>query len=301
MTESQINYFLAVAREKSISKASELLFVSQPAVSKQIALLESELGCRLFERHTRGLTLTTSGVAFEKLFLEFQLRFRDTMETAHVEANTLSGHYVLGAYDGWLLSEFCLDLFDVLSKKYPLVNFDIMTYSIDQIVYALKRGEVNHIIATDSLLKSHPDLDITPICQIDTLLMFSASDERAEKSDLSIKDFANSTFYITTSQNNSNGFSQLMKICGEAGFSPEIEYLPTLQAVYNKIQSNKGAFLTNEWIMAKSNPIFKCLHLEDKVNVSFASLKGCESVLSETIKADILGYYSEVFKINIKR
>ena len=131
MTQSQINYFLTVAREKSISKASEALFVSQPAVSKQIALLESELGCKLFERHTRGLQLTAAGKAFESLFLEFQLRLKETVEAAKASESTLSGSYVLGYLEGWLLPDFFQDLSAMFSEKYPLVEFDTSTCSID--------------------------------------------------------------------------------------------------------------------------------------------------------------------------
>ncbi|MBQ1331557.1 MAG: LysR family transcriptional regulator, partial [Lachnospiraceae bacterium] len=57
MTLSQIRYFLAVARELNFSRAAEALYVSQPAVSKQVSQLEQELGVKLFDRTNQGLVL----------------------------------------------------------------------------------------------------------------------------------------------------------------------------------------------------------------------------------------------------
>jgi DNA-binding transcriptional LysR family regulator len=59
-----LRYFVAVAEHKSIRLASERIHVTQPAVSRQIHDLEEELGLELFDRHPRGLTLTTAGVSF---------------------------------------------------------------------------------------------------------------------------------------------------------------------------------------------------------------------------------------------
>ena len=296
MTESQINYFLAVAKEKSISKASEALFVSQPAVSKQIALLENELGCKLFERHTRGLDLTNAGRAFESFFLEFKIRLRETLEYARAEENSLTGRYVLGAFDGWLLSEFTLDLFDHLRKKYPKVEFDVMSYSIDQIFYALKHGEVNDIVATESVLQNNPDLQVHHICSIHSILLFSADHPLAGREDLSLSDFADSTFYFTTPQNLTSGISHVLQLCNSAGFSPKIEYVPTLSAVRNKLQSTTGVFISNEWIIDRNNSVFRSITLSDKVDIGFASLKGTSSSPFAAIRRDALEFYRNKYK-----
>lgn len=68
MTQSQITYFLTVADTLSFSKAAAALFVSQPAVSKQVSLLEEELGLTLFDRTRQGVFLTEAGRLFSELF-----------------------------------------------------------------------------------------------------------------------------------------------------------------------------------------------------------------------------------------
>ncbi|MBS0455071.1 MAG: LysR family transcriptional regulator [Proteobacteria bacterium] len=62
----QLRYFVGAAEAGSLLKASSKLHVAQPALSAQIAALENELGSRLFDRSSRGVTLTASG----KIFLE---------------------------------------------------------------------------------------------------------------------------------------------------------------------------------------------------------------------------------------
>src|SRR5258707_359553 len=58
-----LRYFAAVAAEGNLTRAAERLFVSQPALTKQIKQLESQLGMRLFIRSLAGMTLTPAGPA----------------------------------------------------------------------------------------------------------------------------------------------------------------------------------------------------------------------------------------------
>src|SRR5258708_4315020 len=62
-----LRYFAAVAAEGNLSRAAEGLFVSQPALSKQIKQLESQLGVQLFTRSRAGMTLTAAGQALAKV------------------------------------------------------------------------------------------------------------------------------------------------------------------------------------------------------------------------------------------
>ena len=66
MRLEQITYFLSVAEHGNITAAAKSLYISQPALSKQITLLEQEVGLPLFERQARGVVLTQAGVQFKR-------------------------------------------------------------------------------------------------------------------------------------------------------------------------------------------------------------------------------------------
>ena len=75
MNDLQIDYFMAVATNLSFTKTSEELFVSQPAISRQISQLEKELGCRLFTRNNQGTQLTEEGRLYFDLFSKYKAEF----------------------------------------------------------------------------------------------------------------------------------------------------------------------------------------------------------------------------------
>ena len=61
-----LRYFLAVAREESITKAAELLHLTQPTLSRQIGQMEEELGVKLFDRGARKIALTNEGLLLRR-------------------------------------------------------------------------------------------------------------------------------------------------------------------------------------------------------------------------------------------
>ena len=86
MNTDRIAYFLAVVREGSFSAAAKNMYVSQTAISQQIASLEKEMGCALFHRLSTGAVLTDQGEQFlpyaERL-MGIQLELQDAFADAH--------------------------------------------------------------------------------------------------------------------------------------------------------------------------------------------------------------------------
>lgn len=134
-----LRYFLTVVREESITKASEVLHITQPTLSRQLAQMEEEIGVKLFDRGTRKIKLTNEGILLRRRAEEI-LQLVDKTEKELVEQEEqVEGRISIGC--GEITSVQLLpELIDSFRQKYPRVTFDIFTATADLVKEQMDKG-----------------------------------------------------------------------------------------------------------------------------------------------------------------
>lgn len=92
-----LEYFLAVAREESITKAAKALSMTQPPLSRQLKELEDELGKQLFIRGNKKVTLTEEGILLRKRAEELIELMEKTKEEIRSSEERIHGTVLIGA------------------------------------------------------------------------------------------------------------------------------------------------------------------------------------------------------------
>lgn len=137
-----LKYFLTVVREQSITKAAEVLHITQPTLSRQIAQMEDEIGVRLFERGSRKITLTNEGLLLRRRAEEI-LQLVDKTEKELIEQDEqVEGKITIGCGEIGAV-QLLPDLFESFHEKYPLVTFDIYSATADHVKEQMERGLVD--------------------------------------------------------------------------------------------------------------------------------------------------------------
>lgn len=137
-----LQYFLAVARENSISGAAEFLHLSQPTLSRQLKELEEELGKQLFIRGNRRITLTEEGMILRKRAEEVVELIQKAEEEIAASDDMLAGDIFIGAgeTDG---NRFLVKAMTAMQQDYPLVHFHIISGDKAMITEAIDRGTID--------------------------------------------------------------------------------------------------------------------------------------------------------------
>ena len=138
--------FYHVARSGSFSRAAAVLFTSQPAVSRSMAALETELGCRLFIRDRRGVSLTPEGRMFYahvEVACEQLRRGREAVEAA---VGLQSGSIAIGASET-ALRAYLLERLDRFHARYPGVRLRLYGGTSLRAMEDLKSGAIDFAVA----------------------------------------------------------------------------------------------------------------------------------------------------------
>mgnify|MGYP001623226373 CR=1 FL=1 len=134
-----LRYFVATAIEGNITRAADILHVTQPTLSRQLMDLEKELGTTLMLRGKKGLTLTDDGIYFRQRAEEI-IELADRLERQFAEkSETISGIINIGATEA-IGSRMLAKLIQKFSKKYPLVQFCLYNEMADTIKDRLDKG-----------------------------------------------------------------------------------------------------------------------------------------------------------------
>ena len=134
-----LRYFLAIVREESITKAAELLHITQPTLSRQIAQMEEDMGVKLFDRGTRKIVLTNEGLLLRRRAEEI-LELVDKTERELAEQDEkVEGTVSIGCGD-LAAVQMMPELIKKFRERYPAVNFDLYTATADHIKDRMDRG-----------------------------------------------------------------------------------------------------------------------------------------------------------------
>ena len=173
-----IKAFTTVAETSSFSLAANRLHLTQPAVSKRIALLESQMGVRLFDRIGRTLTLTEAGRALEPRALEILLSIEDTQRVISNLAGDVGGQLSLATSHHiglWHLPQ----VLRAFSAQHPKVALDLHFMDSEVAYEQIVQGNLELGIITLAPT-SHERLASIPIWRDELVFVCSADQPLAQ-------------------------------------------------------------------------------------------------------------------------
>ena len=158
----QLEYFLSVAKARSLTSAAADLGVAQPTLTKSIRALEDELGVKLFLRQPRGVDLTSYGEALLRHAETLNVQLRDAIREVRSLQRGMSGSVAIGAGPAWLRRLLPLAVARVV-KRNPAIRVRVDGGYDDLLLRALRRGEIDLVVAEVPSPENTKDLKVIPL------------------------------------------------------------------------------------------------------------------------------------------
>jgi len=181
-----LRYFLAVAREENMTRAAELLHVTQPTLSKALKALEDELGKKLFTRHSFSIALTDEGVLLRDR-AENLVTMADKIEKEFLSLDDITGgELYFGLAESYQIRYLAKEL-SALKAQYPGLKYHITSGDTEQVTEKLDKGLLDFAVICDA--PNGKKYDYLPFPEGDIWgLIFPADDALAQKETIRIND-----------------------------------------------------------------------------------------------------------------
>lgn len=139
MDIKDLRYFLALAKEGSVTAAADYLHLTQPTLSRQLGELEAELGATLFIRGSRRITLTDEGMRLRKRAEEILELVRKAEAEFHAPAETVSGDIYIGGGETYVMG-LVTDVIRELQEEHPHIRVHIFSGDGDEVRERIDKG-----------------------------------------------------------------------------------------------------------------------------------------------------------------
>lgn len=193
MTFRQIEYFMTIAECKNFSVAAKKLYVSQPAISQQLSMMEQELGYSLFARSNRRVDLTKAGEIFYDACLQMRKIYNDANARIEKMLCQDAGQLTIGMLESMSVPPLSKLLKD-FSLSHAADSIQMESHSFSGLIKGLSSGKLDLII-TLSLDPGIHHVQQKHLIETPCILVISKNHPLSGKENLTIRDFDNDIFY----------------------------------------------------------------------------------------------------------
>ena len=181
MTLSQIQYFLTAARCLNFTVAARELYITQPALGRQISAIEEELGIKLFIRNKNSLSLTPVGAMLREEFTSLMVNYNEILQKIYAMGQEDSVRIRIGMLEGHGLGDILPEFLQMCQTNYPNLMLELFSYS-----YLELKGELDVLLTFQHDLSEQPEILFRPLCSIPTYFAYhsnSVDKNRMQKGD----------------------------------------------------------------------------------------------------------------------
>lgn len=250
----QLRYFVGVARELNFTRAARKMRVAQPALSRQIRQLESEIGLSLLERGARGVRLTSAGEVLLpqaiSLLEQSEQAVRLTRMSGQRQQRQLDVGYVWGLFH--TLAPRCVARF---RQRNPDVAVNLLDLTATQQAEALERGRLALGFIGFAFEADGARLAKQKVGRCAFMAALPQRHRAAKKRKVALADLAEDFFVVISDETYPGAARFLKEACRRAGFRPKI--LQTAErgyAILGVVAANSGVTLLPESLQALPHP-----------------------------------------------
>lgn len=254
MTLNQLKYFLAVARCLSFTEAARSLFMTQPALSRQIQGMEAELGTQLFVRDKKTLKLTPGGSALYNRLPEFLKDYDEMMAEVRHANRGFEGTLRLGILDIFDASGLLPPVVERFQQEHPGIRLTMERFSLGELPERLYEGRLDIICTYGFSLFDKPDLMTVDVQKYDSCVMLNREHPMAHKPDLTLDDLRQDRFVQLCSEASEEGHRYIANLISRGGISPEVLYVEKNEDVLLWVEMGGAVAVTSNCTIEKHNP-----------------------------------------------
>lgn len=224
MNLNQLKYFVAVAENRSFTKAATQYYISQTAITQQVKALEDRIGTPLLNRDSRPITLTPAGKIFlgeAKAILE---RMKIALERTQEASTGLVGTLKIGYTKGYEHSDFANKL-RTFHHQFPNIHLMFYRCNTDVLASGLLNKEYDIIFTWDSTnIRQEGHLQLKVIEHVPLFLALYRSHPLAQRTRLTREDLKGEKiiFMSPSSTGDSFGDAYYIQLYQKAGYQPDI-------------------------------------------------------------------------------
>ena len=197
--------FYVVANHKNITKASEELHISQPAISKSIKNLEDQLGGQLFVRTKRGVVLTDEGKEFYT-YIKQAIEYINNAENKFTDLINLETGTIKIGISTTLTKEFLLPYLEEFHEKYPKIDIQIDTNITPELLHKLRNGLLDIVILNLKGKSYGDDLEIIKCRKVTDCFAVNKKYKDLIDKELSLKELNNYPLILQPKGSNTREF-----------------------------------------------------------------------------------------------
>lgn len=259
----QIDYFLTVAELLNFTDAANSLYISQPALSKQISVLEKELGFPLFVRNRRHVALTLEGASLYRDWNELSKHMEASIYNAKLIGNQASGQLSIGCTDTFDYSDVLPGTVRHFCKTYPHIDVNVESHSFKTLREGLMNDDFDLILTPYFELDGLPDVKWLKLKDIPLSIIIPTSNPLSQKDSVSFHDLKEESFILISPKDSIGGNERTQALCRRCGFRlKNARYVPNVTSLELAVKNGLGVAICNSKLFETNTDICKIYPLD---------------------------------------